>query len=131
MFGFGSNFGIFGAAASRSTYNASANLAGQTARRAAGEAAEAAAELAELEERFERLALACMGMWELLQERTDLTDEDLAERIREIDLRDGQADGRVTRTVQHCPKCDRTMSPRHNKCLYCGYEALETRPFDV
>ena len=129
MFGFGASFGIL--RGNQSAYSPAADMAGKTARRAAGDAAEAAADLATLEQRFERLALACMAMWELLQERTDLGDEDLAERIREIDLRDGEADGKVTRTIQHCPKCDRTMSPRHNKCLYCGYESLETRPFDV
>lgn len=44
-------------------------------------------------------------------------------KIKEIDLRDGKLDGKLTR--QHiCNGCSRPIAPRHVKCLYCG-EAVD------
>jgi ribosomal protein S27AE len=83
-----------------------------------------------LEERLDELSLACAAMWELLEEKTSLTHEDLFAKVREIDLRDGTADGKVTKTVKKCPDCGRTMSTRHKKCLYCGAIELKMTPFE-
>jgi len=83
-----------------------------------------------LKERFEELALACAAMWSLLEEKTSLTQEDLFAKIREIDLKDGVADGKMTRTVKNCPACGRTMSARHKKCFYCGALELKETPFE-
>lgn len=44
---------------------------------------------------------------------------------------DGVQDGKATRTVARCPKCRRVMSPRHNKCLYCGAGKLISSDFDA
>ena len=38
----------------------------------------------------------------------------------EIDLRDGQADGKMTPRPKKCPKCDAMMSPKFGRCLFCG-----------
>ena len=84
-----------------------------------------------LDERVDKLVLACMAMWELLKDRTELTEEDLMAKVQEVDLRDGQADGKVSKTVAKCPKCGRTMSPRHKKCLYCGASKLKVGAFDA
>lgn len=75
-----------------------------------------------LEARVNQLTLVNMALWSLLQEKTGLTEEDLLERVREIDLRDGVLDGRVSEDVAQCPECARTLSKRHDRCLYCGYE---------
>jgi hypothetical protein len=83
-----------------------------------------------LEERLDKLTLVCTAMWELLREKTKLTEEDLLHKVQELDMRDGVPDGKVTRTVAECPHCHRTMSPRHQKCLYCGYEKLLGGAFD-
>jgi hypothetical protein len=83
-----------------------------------------------LEDRLERLALICMGMWSLLQSTTDLTEEDLVERVREIDLMDGVVDGKITHQVCRCGRCDRPMSSRHTRCIYCGSEQLVACAFD-
>ena len=100
------------------------------ASRSASQATSAKEETRWLEDRLDRLTLACMALWELVEERTGLTEEDLYDKAQEIDLRDGKADGKVTKTVLNCPKCQRVMSPKHKRCLYCGEEGLESSPFD-
>ncbi|MGB1126064.1 MAG: hypothetical protein ACPG4Q_12730 [Phycisphaeraceae bacterium] len=84
-----------------------------------------------LEDRVDRLSLICMAMWSLMQDKTSLTEEDLIERVKLIDLMDGNEDGKATRTVSKCAKCDRPMNPRHKKCIYCGHEKLITSAFDA
>ncbi|MEM1209261.1 MAG: hypothetical protein AAGI54_08335 [Planctomycetota bacterium] len=82
-------------------------------------------------DRLERLTLVCMAMWSLLQDKTNLTEADLLERVKLIDNIDGTPDGKATRGVRSCPKCHRTMSPRHRKCLYCGTEETHSSAFDA
>ncbi len=84
-----------------------------------------------LEDRLDRLALICMAMWSLLQSKTDLTEEDLLQRVKEIDLMDGTEDGKITRQVVRRSKCDRPMSSRHTRCIYCGSEQLAACAFDT
>ena len=89
------------------------------------------ANLREFEDRFDQLTLICMAVWSLLEEKIGLTEEDLAARVKEIDLADGKQDGKIRRTIKKCVKCGRTMSPRHNRCLYCGGVDLSQGPFDA
>lgn len=97
---------------------------------ASAKANEAQQVTTDLEERLDKLTLICMSMWELLRDNTKFTEADLLAKVQELDLRDGVADGKVTQTVSKCPKCSRTMSPRHKRCLYCGYEQLMNNAFD-
>jgi hypothetical protein len=83
----------------------------------------------QLEESVARLVLLNAAMWSLLKDRTGLTDAQLNARIRDVDLRDGVEDGKITPDVQTCQKCGRTMAPRHRHCIYCGGERLTTSPF--
>jgi len=84
-----------------------------------------------LEDRFERLSLVCMAMWSLLQDKTGATEADLLERVQTIDLMDGRIDGKATKVgVVKCVKCDRPMSDRHLKCIYCGAEKRASSAFD-
>jgi len=75
----------------------------------------------ELQNQFDRLTLVTMAMWSLLKEKTELTEEDLLKRVEEIDLSDGKIDGKFNPQTSTCPQCGRTLSARHNRCLYCGY----------
>ena len=60
-------------------------------------------------------------MFELMQESAPgLTEEKLSTKVVEIDLRDGQADGRMTPKGKKCPKCGAMMSPKFGRCLFCG-----------
>lgn len=91
-----------------------------TAGQSVTRAAEAQQRVRELEDSLDRLTLVCMAMWDLIQEKTGLTETDLADRVQELDVRDGVRDGKVTRMPLQCPKCHRSISPRHKRCLYCG-----------
>lgn len=81
--------------------------------------------------RLEKLTLLCRAMWTLLQERTGVTEEDLARRATEIDLLDGKADGKVSVRASMCTSCNRTVAPRHLKCIYCGTEKLVDTLFET
>jgi len=101
-----------------------------SAARSASRAEAAEREVEQLNDRLDKLTLVCMAMWSLLREVSDLREEDLMQRVREIDLRDGVPDGKVTRRIARCPRCNRVMSPRHKKCLYCGSPRLDLTAFD-
>jgi len=105
-------------------------MAESSARKAKRETVEMSRQVRLIAERFDKLVLLNMAMWSLLQERTGLKEEDLLQRAQEIDLQDGVADGKVTRTVKKCGNCGRSVSNRHNRCLYCGSDALSETPFD-
>lgn len=71
-----------------------------------------------LQDHVDHLSLVCQAMCELM-ENMGFTKEMILAKIQEIDLRDGQLDGKYSK--QHtCPKCDRPLAPRHIKCVYCG-----------
>ena len=83
-----------------------------------------------LEDRVNKLTLICWSMWTLIMETTDLTEEDLLQRMKDLDVMDGNTDGMVTPQAATCPKCNRTMSAKHNRCLYCGAEKFIGGAFD-
>ena len=116
---------LWGLAQQRQVADANADAARATARAAGADRA-----LEALTDRLDKLTLVNMAVWSLVSEQLELTEEDLVERVREIDLADGVEDGKVTPTVAKCPKCGRVMSPRHKKCLYCGAAKLNITAFD-
>jgi ribosomal protein S27AE len=81
---------------------------------------EAKLNISELEDRVDRLSLLSMALWTLLREQLNLTDEQLAQRVQDIDLSDGKLDGRISTASSKCEKCGRMLSARHVKCIYCG-----------
>ena len=131
MNGFGmiTGLGIYGA---RCAPNATAgNMAISQAARSQTKANEAQRVVSVLEERIDKLLLVNMAVWELLKERTSLAEEDLMNKVHEIDIRDGVVDGKITEGIKKCRKCDRTMSQKHRRCLYCGAEDLKTEAYDA
>ena len=105
--------------------------AASAAARARSTAGSAKRGVAHLEDRLDRLSLVCMAMWSLIQDKTQLTEDDLLERVRMIDLMDGVEDGKASRSIQKCHACNRVMSSRHRKCLYCGEKKLAQSAFDA
>lgn len=77
----------------------------------------------DLENDVQRLLLITQALWTIVQDELNLTDDQLAERVREIDLSDGRLDGKVRQDIQNCPQCGRSMSRRHRRCLFCGTDA--------
>lgn len=89
--------------------------------------AEAKDELARLralvddqQRRLDSLTLAAQAMWELLRAAAKFTDADLLEKMQEVDLRDGEADGKITSGVVNCPSCGRRSRSNRRHCVYCG-----------
>lgn len=97
---------------------------------AANRADSALQRVKQLEHRVERLALACSAMWSLLQTHSGLTDQQLHEKIAQIDATDGVVDGRIGHAMVHCPNCGRTVSPRRGKCMYCGAACGDQSAFE-
>ena len=86
----------------------------------------------ELQRQVDSIALACQAMWELLADRNGLTDTDLSQRMQEVDLRDGKADGKMTKVTRSCPACDRPVNPRRKQCIYCGEQMSQNlEPFNA
>lgn len=95
---------------------------------AKGAAREARTQQVEVEARLDRTLLAFEAMWTLLRDKLDLTDQELVQRINELDLSDGKLDGKVRKSPVSCPSCGRTLSRRFPKCMYCG-QAVAHDPF--
>lgn len=80
---------------------------------------------------LDKLGLVCQALWTLVQEKTDLTDKDLLERMTELDLKDGVLDGKQTKPPVECPKCGSMMCRKFNRCLFCGEEYSNGSAFDT
>lgn len=74
------------------------------------------------QQRLDKALLAVEALVELLAEHEIMSREDIMDRMETIDLRDGKLDGKVTAEVVNCVACNRPISPKMAKCLYCGEE---------
>ena len=75
-----------------------------------------------LEWKVNKLILINMALVELLSEHAGLTEAQMLTKMQEIDLRDGQLDGKADNLVSSvCEACNKTYSKKHNHCLYCGH----------
>jgi ribosomal protein L32 len=77
-------------------------------------------EVLRLDAKIDRLAIISQALWELVRDKTGVTEKDIEARIAEIDARDGRKDGKITGRPTTCPKCDRPAHTRHRVCPYCG-----------
>ena len=84
-----------------------------------------------LEGKIASLALACQSLWEILEEQTDVTHEQLAVKMEEVDMRDGVKDGKLTSTPTKCKSCGRKTSRRRPMCLYCGSRSESKEVFGM
>ncbi len=90
------------------------------AARATGDARRARTDVDALEARLDKALLACEAMWTIMRDKFGLDDAQLVERINDIDLSDGELDGKTRKPAVACPKCGRKISQRFPKCMYCG-----------
>lgn len=101
-----------------------------TAGRAQTKANELAARFGLMEARANKALLICEALWTILREKFKMTDEELLNRVKAIDLSDGKLDGQVRRRAMDCPKCGRTTTNRSPQCMYCGADVGRS-PFAV
>jgi len=93
-------------------------------------AREAKTEVDELRHDLERLMLVTEALWRIAREKWGCTDQQLVERIQEIDLEDGKLDGRKSPTpARDCPHCQRKLLKHQPRCFYCG-KPVEFLPFE-
>ena len=78
------------------------------------------AQVNELDRQVAGLVLSCQALWELSRESQSFSNEKVWEKVREIDLRDGVEDGRMTMDAVTCPNCRVANNPSHVRCLICG-----------
>lgn len=75
-----------------------------------------------LEQRVDQLLLANTAVWSLVKARLGLTEEELLERVRELDLTDGKVDGKMKQPARKCTGCSRVVAAHRARCIYCGAE---------
>lgn len=114
-------YGYLGRDLSTSGETVGAAMAEGAARRAQRDVDESAM-------RLDRAVLALEAVWTLVREKLNLTEEELAQRMNDLDLSDGRLDGKVNKGAVTCPGCSRTISRRLPKCIYCG-QAIVHDPF--
>lgn len=100
------------------------------AERADSKARRAEQELDQLGRHVERMSLASQAMWELIRERTSLSEEDLEAKMLEVDGRDGVVDGKISVRVQVCDSCGRNTNSRRDTCIMCGAPIERAHKFE-
>ena len=84
----------------------------------------------ELVDKVDRLSLACQGMWELIRDRTQISEQDLEVKMLEIDARDGKVDGKITTQALSCHACGRPTNSKRNRCIMCGAALRRQHKFE-
>ena len=82
----------------------------------------------DLTDRFERLTLVVQAMWAML-EADGHTQEELIAAIQELDLADGDEDGRRIEPPVDCTGCGAKVGRGLAACQFCGTEVAEADPF--
>ena len=85
----------------------------------AGRSGASATEIMDLNDRVDRLLLVVDAMWSLLED-AGYTDEQLVERIEQIDLSDGAADGKRKPEATICVNCEAKVPGGLPACQFCG-----------
>ena len=86
---------------------------------AANQSGSSVKDFIDLHDRVDRLILVVDAMWSLLEE-AGYTDEQLRDKMREIDLADGIEDGKRTQLAIQCIGCDAKVAPGLASCQFCG-----------
>ena len=74
-----------------------ADLAALDAQDARRTAQEAQSRAMQLEARCDRALLVCEALWTILRDKLGVTEEELVDRVNQVDLSDGKLDGKVRR----------------------------------
>ena len=105
--------------------------ASNQAQRAMSKAERYADDIADMKHNIERLSLACQAMWELLRDRSNVTEQDLETKILEIDARDGQVDGKMATQILTCPACGNATNSKRDSCVICGTRFSRQHKFEA
>ena len=109
----------------KSTQAAAGFAADETVR----QARRADQQIHDLEMRLERLLTLNEALWQLVCETTGLTDAHLAHRVHELDVADGERDGRKKVRGSKC-SCGAMVVASLDNCQYCGAAAPDRSPWE-
>lgn len=107
---------VLGYSAGQRTASRAASLARSAA---VGDATIHTNRIEDVNERIDRLAMIVRAMWALLEEE-GYTTEQLLAKLEELDLLDGEMDGKVSQQVVDCPSCQSKVAPGLRNCQFCG-----------
>ena len=95
-------------------------------------AVDAKAQVREFQRQLDKSMMLVEALWTLCQEAHGWTDQQLVDRVTDIDLRDGKLDGKVSRSARPCPECERIIAADRSQCMWCGSrdEQLFGEPID-
>ena len=82
------------------------------------------------QQKLDKLVLITEALWTLLKDHTDLSEDDLKNRVLELDMLDGVKDGKRHKLPVDCPKCNAKINMRFQRCLFCGEEYRDGMTFD-
>jgi hypothetical protein len=100
------------------------------AQRANEKAVDATSTTLDLRKRVDGLALANQALFEILQLRLGISEEEVLQRMAEIDGRDGVRDGKMAACVVPCRSCGRKVSTARQRCMYCGSPVADGHLFE-
>ena len=112
-----SMFALAGLAAVAATSQAGSGMSSGPARLGATQVKQ---QLRWLEANLAKSLMINEALWEIVRDKLHVTEDELNDKLYEIDMRDGELDGKNQRRAAKCPQCNRTVSARHPACLYCG-----------
>ncbi len=75
-----------------------------------------------LSNRIDQLILLNHAMSEIICDKLGITNQEIIDKMMEIDLRDGVQDGKYNAPPKDCPECKAKISREFNRCLFCGYK---------
>lgn len=86
--------------------------------------------IANLQAQLDTLVLANHAMWELLSKKVGVSEKELVRLMNEIDLRDGIADGKISKAqIRQCSDCGHKIKKRRPNCYWCGSKINLETPF--
>lgn len=82
-----------------------------------------------LNDKVDRLMLLCQAMFELMQQTSGVTEDQLNAKVAEIHQREGLGGGGLMSPKgKLCPKCGAVMSAEFGGCQFCGYRDASSTP---
>ena len=77
-------------------------------------------DLMDLHDRIDRLLLVVVAMASQLEENGVVSEQQINERVRQLDEADGTVDGKRTPSASRCGKCGAAVAPGLSACQFCG-----------
>ena len=98
------------------------------AKQALSKTNESKANASSLERKLDRVVLLNQAIWSLVKLQTNLTESDLMQEIKRLDMLDGQLDGKIAETKK-CSKCSTILAASAVICYQCGTNTTVSSAF--